>query len=435
MQDDMLSSLPTDALYHLCRVLAKDSMRADGVNPFAHAEQTRRTLHASSVIHAYQSLRTCCRYLRDVSDHIRTSIAFHVRDQHLVKSYLQKLPSLNAVSITYSHDARNIRSSLIALHTILPRLTSLTLAYASPRTSSARQDRNPEAEAGRVTADISVAMPAWSATLQCLRLRYINCVSSSAQTGRNGLAFLSHLTSLKSLQLKCVSPPLQRADLSGCTGLTKLSVHGSLHRVNMDLSLVKSLQELECTSYGIEHLNISGLTALRTLSCGENRLVELDTSRCESLETLTCVANGIRKLDVMHNPSLRFLDCSHNPISILLLQRSPLLTHLYCHGTDVTQLDLSNNSCMLEIGCTDAKLTALDVTPAAATLTSLCCSLCPLLSLRANGCSNLQTLYCRMCYGLQELSCRGCDSLITLETGQSGAFGGLSIEALLQLQH
>lgn len=202
MQDSMLSTLPKDVLYHLCRILMKDSMRAEGADALTQAEQERSASHASIVIQAYRALRSCCKSLRDACDDSRTSMYFRAEDQHHVEPYLQKLPNLNAVSISYGSNTRYIRSSLVSLHSIVPRLASLTLDH---ETDFHDTDPLTYVRAGVGTSD---AILRWSASLQSLQLRRFNFL---AQNGDTGLAFLSQLTSLTAY----IEPRVPTADGQG----------------------------------------------------------------------------------------------------------------------------------------------------------------------------------------------------------------------------
>lgn len=438
----MLTSLPTDVLRHLCRILAKEYMRhyPSGSHNIladdAHKAHLESLTQASRGIVAYQAFRMCNKTLRRASDDVRTSIFFRAEEQAEVELYLRKLPDLNAISVFYRPNAFDVRASLISLHSIVPGLVSLVL---NPKSGSEQFIR--------AQADLADALLLWRTTLQHLEMSYIHCTSrthsgsgsskgggssggSSSGTGcsRESLSFLSELSALQSLDLYTCSPGMRGEDIAGCTVLVKLSLSGctgDFHSIRLlDLSPCTSLEEVDCSGfYSADRLVVSKLKVLRVLSCGGNAMKALDVTACTALERLSCRDNRLEVLDVTRNHRLRELHCNENSLRKLNLSGCPLLSRLFCGKSEISELDLSWNRCLTHVSCSKSRIQTLDVTPAAGTLTWLFCRRCPMLqSLTVTGCSKLATLSVDRCINLQNLIGDGCASLISLDCEGSACY-------------
>ena len=78
---------------------------------------------------------------------------------------------------------------------------------------------------------------------------------------------------------------------------------------NIDLSIFKSLINIEVEYNDITSLNVSGLTSLTRLYCRDNNLESLDLSGATSLRVLNCTGNSITDLDIRGITSIRSIYC------------------------------------------------------------------------------------------------------------------------------
>lgn len=374
---------------------------------------------------SYQALRSCCKWLRMVSDKIRPSISFPVEEQEDVELYLRRLPLLDTISVSYGMAGPEICGSLQSLFCIQPNLVSITV-------------RCPPAPLYHQRSAIFSSLP-WCNTLSHLVLHNIHCFSDHIIFDQYLTTFLDGLPSLTSLNLQNVTPTVSSEDIAGMTCLKKLVLCGN--RCNRSWSLDFSpcilLEDLRVTNFCIKKLNLTGLIALQHLDCSSNGLSELDVSTCTALLHLTCCSNSFSLLDVMDHPSLAVLRCcSSKYMWQLRVSGCSHMLDLLCTNCRFPHLDLSGCSSLRKLVMTGNCFSALDLRPCisleyfgaggcchletinlggSTTLMHVSLDHCKLLAtLDARGCTALETLCCDASYKLHNLHLAGCARLHTL---------------------
>ncbi len=76
----------------------------------------------------------------------------------------------------------------------------------------------------------------------------------------------------------------------------------------LDVSKLKSLRTLRCSSCGLTSLNVEGLSNLWELTCTSNNLTSLNLSGL-NVGTLQCAVNLLETLDISEQTNLKTLKC------------------------------------------------------------------------------------------------------------------------------
>ncbi len=164
------------------------------------------------------------------------------------------------------------------------------------------------------------------------------------------------------LELDCSSMGLEELDLSKVSCLRVMSCVSN-QLTSLDLSAVPQLRELYCDDNRFTSLDLSFVSQLTYLSCSSNQLKSLDLSAVLQLDHLDCSINDISSIDLSRAPNLLELSCSHNKIKILDLSCSPELRRLSCADNQLSSLDLSPVQRLTSLSCYQNPLDQIDVRP------------------------------------------------------------------------
>ena len=203
-----------------------------------------------------------------------------------------------------------------------------------------------------------------------------------------------------------------KADLSGCTALTRLFFDEN-QLTSLDVSGCTALADLDCSGNELTSLNVSGCTALEDLFCSGNQLTSLDVSGCTALNYLRCYSNQLTSLNVSGCTALNYLDCDYNQLTSLNVSGCAALEDLFCFDNQLTSLNVSGCTALEVLYCWDNQLTSLNVSGCTA-LEFLFCYFNQLTSLNVSGCAALKHLYCDN-NQLKSLNVSGCTALEFLE--------------------
>lgn len=422
---------------------------------------------------ARQSIRSCSKQFKSISDELRISIRFSAGEQCNVEVYMQKLPHLQRLTIDFNTKTDSIRSSLKALHQILPKLKVLFLNCNEGSSSEASSSLSSSATTA-VERDASNSLTEtdtlahhlipWSGSLQRLEIFNLESRSSTSQTCSVMLGCLSQLVSLEVLNVQS-SEILQTANIAGCTSLLKLTLFGQhmyrlngTHGFNLDVTSCTLLQELSCRHCSLEHINVFGLTALRLVDLSGNTVSELDLSSCTSVTSLDCNSNRLQVLDMTPCPKLETLHCGSNPLTKLLLSGCSHLSTLGCASVnlDFGEFDLSKCTALRSLhlaemegllnldlrDCPHLEDLSLEGTSDVETINLA--GLKELYKVRVDwvaaavidltGCTALKLLVCRACSNLTMLSLLGCSKLHSLMVHSCG-LRDIDLSSCKQLGH
>lgn len=402
----MLSSLPVDILKHLCRLLTPTF-------PGTDLEVQQDSTQGCTIL-SFFALRSCSKLLRACCDDVRESVAFETTKLREVEMFLSKLPRLSSVRMVFGSGGIYPDNSLNALHSILPRLESLSLIYKY----------NDESYRVLETDNNNVVL--WSQTLLRLQMSWFSVYDNPLE-GHQSLSFISQLSNLQELDLSDCQPDLKSEVIKHCTSLLKLTLrhYPYMPLVDLDLSGCTLLQEVICTDYNIQTLVVGGLTSLKVLECTRNRqLTVLDVSACTALTGLICRSNSLQSLDTTVNKCLQILDCSNNPIRNLRLSGSSVLRTLFCDACNDINLDMESCTGLRTLHCMGLGASRLDL-KACTALQTLYADYCTdLLTLNMAGMrtlkvatftrSSLTSLVLSECEQLEFLDCQGSQMLTSL---------------------
>ncbi|MGW8316144.1 MAG: T9SS type A sorting domain-containing protein [Bacteroidales bacterium] len=121
---------------------------------------------------------------------------------------------------------------------------------------------------------------------------------------------------------------------------------------SLDLSSNAALRYLDCgghlylTVSPLQRLNLSGCTGLTYLDCSSSELNSLDLSGCTALDYLDCSFNHLTNLDLSANTRLEYLNCAANQLSCLNISNNTLI------GSETefkTKLDLGYMRSLTEV--------------------------------------------------------------------------------------
>ncbi|MGB0892067.1 MAG: ELWxxDGT repeat protein [Flavobacteriaceae bacterium] len=121
------------------------------------------------------------------------------------------------------------------------------------------------------------------------------------------------------------------------------------------------------TNLNLENKNISDLTgieaftSLKTLNVKNNLLASLDLSMLTTLEELNCAKNEITNLNIKRNQSLKNLYCENNRLSNLDISDNTHLQTLSFHSNSIEQINITNFLQLETLICRDNMLTSLDI--------------------------------------------------------------------------
>lgn len=114
-------------------------------------------------------------------------------------------------------------------------------------------------------------------------------------------------------------------------------------------------------------------------------------------------------------PNLYYLTCQWNSLAALDLSANTRLIELDCsNNSALASLDVSKCAELLILSCSNTPITELDVTGCTALIDLRCFNVYnsrTLTSLDAQGCGELETLYCYNNFALSSLNVSGCTSL------------------------
>nr|WP_315252040.1 T9SS type A sorting domain-containing protein [uncultured Flavobacterium sp.] len=150
------------------------------------------------------------------------------------------------------------------------------------------------------------------------------------------------------------------------TNLRSLKISGNINLKQFDISNLKNLKYLDCSSTMLKTLNVTGLSNLTYLNCYNNGISKLDLTGLTALKELNCAHNGIKDLIISDLPSLETVHCVGFSISnqvtstSLLLQNLPSLIDINCKGSAITNLKMSGIDKLQYLDCTGNNLTTLD---------------------------------------------------------------------------
>ena len=151
----------------------------------------------------------------------------------------------------------------------------------------------------------------------------------------------------------------------------------------LDIGSNMALETLQCQSNQLTALDLSTNTAITYLNCSSNPLTTLDISSNTVLETLWCNGNKLTNLDVNANVALKYLRCDNNQLTTLDVHTNTVLEYLFCFDNQLIALDVHANIALIGLECHKNQLKVLDVSANTA-LTHLFCN---------NNCLPLSNLF------------------------------------------
>jgi Leucine-rich repeat (LRR) protein len=123
----------------------------------------------------------------------------------------------------------------------------------------------------------------------------------------------------------------------------------------------RSLKCIECSSLGLEQLDLSQLGQLEELYCRTNRISSLELPASCNLKVLQCSGNSISRLNLSRIPQLEELYCACNKIGELELSNTPMLTKLQCGDNEIATLELAVVQCLTDLDCSFSPISTLDL--------------------------------------------------------------------------
>ena len=233
-------------------------------------------------------------------------------------------------------------------------------------------------------------------------------------------------------ELDCMSSYMTHLNVSGCSALQILRCYRN-QLTNLDLSSCSKLKELDCEENQLTSLDLSKCIALEIIACWDNQLTRLDVSACKALTSLACDSNRLTALDVSGSTMLEYLSCSSNLLTTLDVSACKALKNLNCYSNRLTALDVSENTMLEYLSCGENQLTSLDLSNCMA-LKTIQCDENQLTSLDLSGCGALNHLACNEnqltsldlsgYYALQKLWCEN-NALISLNVSNDTALDSL----------
>jgi uncharacterized repeat protein (TIGR01451 family) len=219
-------------------------------------------------------------------------------------------------------------------------------------------------------------------------LEYLNCSKLALST--------IDLSPLKSLtELECTSNVFTVLDLSGLTNLKKVNLNGG-QLTNVILSGLSKLESLDCGSNFLTSLNLTGLTSLEKLSLQFNRLTSINLTGLPKLKTLYVGYNFLDNINVLNCNDLEYLSCNNNPLTALNVSNLTKLKTLNFSAvsSNLTDLNVSGCTSLTDLTCRDSKLVKLDLGYFPSLKKLDFASGASLTSLNISGLENLETLNC-----------------------------------------
>lgn len=199
----------------------------------------------------------------------------------------------------------------------------------------------------------------------------------------------SGLSSLK--EISCTY--INELDVSGCTSLKELGVSGPLKK--LDIKDLKNLEILFCGLCEFTEFNISNFSSLYRVDIMGTKLNRLIISNCNNLLVLACSENpNLQNLVLSNLPSLNQVQCNSNGITHLNIPARDTLESLSCYNNKIKTLDFSGYTALQTLSCGHNKLSSLNLS-GCTSLTNLYCYSNDLEVLNLDGCSSLVNLDCQ----------------------------------------
>ena len=202
---------------------------------------------------------------------------------------------------------------------------------------------------------------------------------------------------------------------SAVTGIISLDVSNKSISYLNGIKSFTALQHLNCSTNGLNALDLVGLSNLKTIDCSANSIAEflmtnttnltslncsynnyitsLNLSGLTNLNTLVCGSNQLTSLNFTGLTHLATLDCSNNSLPTLIYSGLTTLTSLDCSYTERTSLSLSGLTNLVSLKFSDNLLTTISLS-GLSNLKTLDCSNNKLSTINLNGLSLLETFSC-----------------------------------------
>ena len=122
-----------------------------------------------------------------------------------------------------------------------------------------------------------------------------------------------------------------------------------------------ALENLDCSTNGIESLDLYKNTALLELNVSNNVLSTFDISTNTALTTMYVANNLLKSIDLSNNTELIILNCSGNLLKDLEVSGNAMLNDLDCSFNQIERLNVISNVGLVSLLCTDNNLFALTI--------------------------------------------------------------------------
>ncbi|MEL7570611.1 MAG: InlB B-repeat-containing protein, partial [Eubacteriaceae bacterium] len=214
-------------------------------------------------------------------------------------------------------------------------------------------------------------------------------IANKQVSGTLNISGFSKLTSIN-----CTSTGINSINVANNPLLYSVSC---LYDDNLTALIVKDnpvLKKIQCQSGQISSLNAENNSCLDELNCSSNKLTSLNISNCNLLTILKCNYNMLTSLNVSENTELITLDCSNNKITSLNVSKMSSLAKLDCYNNQISNLDVSKNTLLTSLDCSGNLLTKLNIGVQENILTKLNYSDNKISTLNVSNCINLESLGC-----------------------------------------
>ena len=216
----------------------------------------------------------------------------------------------------------------------------------------------------------------------------------SLDVSNKGISNLYGIKSFTALQhLNCSTNGLNALDLVGLSNLKTIDCSAN-SIAEFLMTNTTNLTSLNC-SYNnyLASLNLSGLTNLNTLVCGSNQLTSLNFTGLTHLATLDCSNNSLPTLSYSGLTTLTSLDCSYTERTSLSLTGLTNLVSLKFSDNLLTTINLSGLSNLKILDCSNNKLSTISLS-GLSLLETFSCGGNLLTSLSLSNMPTLKNLYC-----------------------------------------
>ncbi|MCR5543033.1 MAG: hypothetical protein K6F55_02715 [Eubacterium sp.] len=222
---------------------------------------------------------------------------------------------------------------------------------------------------------------------------------------------------------------LKKLDLNG--GSTTYE-EGTIAK--LDFTAFKDLEEFDCSSSGLQELNLSGLSSLKTLDCTHNGISKFNFTGCTSLTKIDAHSAisyenkdfiipshvPLKEINIEYCHFDKFyiepgvpiekLECSDCQGKIIDVSNCENLKSINGDYGEITEIKVNKNIEYLDVA--ENKIKKLDLSGCSSLEEALCFSN-KITSLNVNGCTSLKTLNCAD-NKLTGLNVKGCTNLTIL---------------------